>query len=85
MPSFSNPLSKTMSDTESTYSSVSTATTLKGDAQGQNSKWYSSFSKSSKSSKAQDTDSSKKIEATNKQNHQKQLHREAVASYLSMR
>ncbi|KAJ5354115.1 hypothetical protein N7541_006679 [Penicillium brevicompactum] len=75
--------SKTMSDASSTYSTVSSATTLKGDAP-KSPKWYSAFSKTPKisSSKTSDSEAIKRKENENKK---KQLHHEAVATYLALR
>jgi hypothetical protein len=74
MPFFSKQPSKTMSDTSSTYSTASDATTLKGDESTKTPKWYSSKTKTSQTPKTTATDSQKK-----------QLHHEAIATYLALR
>lgn len=78
MPSFTSknstaPMSN--DDAASTYSTVSTATTLKG-TEIPKKKW---FSLNPKASEPQDTHKSDEYRA------KRALHHEAVASYLSMR
>lgn len=75
--------SKTMSDASSTYSTVSSATTLKGDAP-KSPKWYSAFSKTPKTSSSKTSDS-EAIKRKEHENKKKQLHHEAVATYLALR
>ncbi|KAJ5322542.1 hypothetical protein N7452_010831 [Penicillium brevicompactum] len=80
--------SKTMSDASSTYSTVSSATTLKGDAP-KSPKWYSAFSKTPKTSSSKTSSSktsdSEAIKRKENENKKKQLHHEAVATYLALR
>lgn len=75
-----------MSDASSTYSTVSSATTLKGDAP-KSPKWYSAFSKTPKtsSSSSSKTSNSEAIKRKNNENKKKQIHYEAVSTYLALR
>ncbi|KAJ5672456.1 hypothetical protein N7507_001583 [Penicillium longicatenatum] len=72
---------KTMADNASTHSTVSTATTLKGNAGGNKKKWYSLSSKSSKDLPSEP----KYIKDSDREAARKAVHNEAVASYFSMR
>ncbi|KAJ5785772.1 uncharacterized protein N7503_010984 [Penicillium pulvis] len=71
---------KTMTDNASIHSVVSTATTLKGTADGNKKKWYSLSSKS----KALVSEP-KCIKDSDREAARKAVHNEAVASYFSMR
>lgn len=71
---------KTMTDNASTHSAVSTATTLKGIADGNKKKWYSLSSKSKVL-----TSEPKCIKDSDREAAHKAVHNEAVASFFSMR
>lgn len=66
-----------MSDTASTYSSVSTASTLQAEGPDKNPKLFSAVKPSKASSPGPGTKTD--------EYHKKQLHYEAIASYLALR
>ncbi|CAI7659451.1 unnamed protein product [Penicillium bialowiezense] len=68
----------------STYDSKTIATTLKGDAP-KSPKWYSAFSKTPKTSSSSKTSNSEAIKRKDNANKKKQIHYEAVSTYLALR
>lgn len=75
-----------MSDTLSTHSTISNATTLKNDPPTQpKSKWYLPFSKTSQTPKSTPKSSSSSTNKDADDGKEKEVHNEAIATYLAFR